>query len=98
MGITFLNLTTSSTWYLTGCFFTLYLFRPVVAITAILYLNLGDFSAALVGMSYGRTKITKKKSLEGFLGCFFTCVIIGIGIFRKSVEIPEYFVRLILKI
>jgi dolichol kinase len=34
---------------------------------AAVFLVLGDLSAALIGISYGRTKIVGKKSLEGSL-------------------------------
>ena len=37
-------------------------------------------TAALIGISFGRTKIGKK-SLEGTLACFFTCYLIGMIIF-----------------
>jgi dolichol kinase len=59
---------------------------------SILYLNLGDLAAAMIGMSYGKSKLFgTRKSLEGTLACFFTCVIIGVGIFQ-SVELCEYII------
>jgi len=42
---------------------------------------LGDAMAAVVGLSIGRIKIFGKKSLEGSLGCFFTCMILFLGVF-----------------
>lgn len=79
-----------STWYLIGSFFALVLFSPPIAIASILFLNLGDFAAAAIGISYGNTKIFGgKKSLEGCLAMFFTCFAIGVGIFN-SVDLFEY--------
>jgi dolichol kinase len=91
-----------STWYLIGCFWTLVLFPPIIAITAILFLNVGDLAAALVGMSYGETKLLiisnifggppTKKSLEGSLACFVTCMVVGMGVFFGGVPMFEYIV------
>jgi dolichol kinase len=39
----------SSTWYLIGCFWTIFFFEPSVAMASVLYLNIGDLSAAMVG-------------------------------------------------
>lgn len=90
-----------STWYLIGCFWTLYLFEPIVAMTSILFLNLGDLAAAIVGMSYGETKLLiisnvfglppSKKSLEGSLANFIICFIVGCGVFH-GIYLFEYIV------
>eukprot|EP01097_Dermamoeba_algensis_P009649 TRINITY_DN6886_c0_g1_i2.p1 TRINITY_DN6886_c0_g1~~TRINITY_DN6886_c0_g1_i2.p1 ORF type:complete len:274 (-),score=32.08 TRINITY_DN6886_c0_g1_i2:130-951(-) len=62
--------------YCVGVTFSIIVFSPLVAVAAILYLVVGDFAAALVGISYGRIKIGKK-SLEGSIACFISCFIIG---------------------
>lgn len=90
-----------STWYLIGCFWTLYLFPPIISMTSILFLNLGDLAAAIVGMSYGETKLLmvsnifglppSKKSLEGSFACFVTCFLVGCGVFH-GVFLFEYIV------
>ncbi len=53
-------------------------FTKDVAIAAVLFLIYGDFFAELIGTKFGKTKIFRKKSLEGSLGCFVSCFIIGL--------------------
>eukprot|EP01133_Synstelium_polycarpum_P012227 gene12227-14318_t len=45
---------------------------------------LRDFCAALVGISYGRTRIVGRKSLEGTLAMFFVCLILSLVLFWRS--------------
>jgi len=71
---------TGSFFYLVGSTVSVYFFSPPVAISAILFLIIGDFMAALVGISYGRIKIGKK-SLEGSVACFVSCFIICFSLF-----------------
>ena len=63
-------------FYLLGTFLTFTLFDPLVAITAMLFLVLGDLSAALVGISFGRHKLVGSKSVEGTFAMFAVCVTI----------------------
>ncbi|KYR02974.1 hypothetical protein DLAC_00458 [Tieghemostelium lacteum] len=67
-------------FYLIGTAVSLYMFSPLVAIACSLFLIIGDFCAALVGISYGKTKIGNK-SLEGSLAMFAVCFFISLGIF-----------------
>ncbi|KAM9990790.1 hypothetical protein ACTFIY_006813 [Dictyostelium cf. discoideum] len=46
------------------------------AVSSMLFLIIGDFTAALVGISYGRTKIGNK-SLEGSIAMFSVCWILS---------------------
>ncbi|KAN0039985.1 hypothetical protein ACTA71_011867 [Dictyostelium dimigraforme] len=46
------------------------------AVSSMLFLIIGDFTAALVGISYGRTKIGNK-SLEGSIAMFLVCWILS---------------------
>jgi len=48
-----------------------------VAIIALLYTVFGDMMAALIGIKFGRTRIAKKKTLEGFLAGLLTNLLIG---------------------
>jgi dolichol kinase len=73
---------TGTGFFFTGCFLCIYLFEPIVAICAILFLVLGDLAAALVGVSMGRTKLVGRKSLEGALAMFFTCFTISSMLFH----------------
>ncbi|KAG9394370.1 Phosphatidate cytidylyltransferase-domain-containing protein [Carpediemonas membranifera] len=68
---------TGTAYYLSGCAATLILFSPPIASIGIFFLVFGDLFAALVGMSFGKHKIYKSKSLEGFMGCVVACFIIG---------------------
>ena len=49
---------------------------------SLLYLALGDASAALVGKRIGKRKIFWEKTLEGSLACFLVCFIIGLFFFK----------------
>lgn len=64
--------------YVAGCTLTIIAFEPLVAVCAMLFLNLGDMVAAMVGMSMGRTKIYGGKSLEGSLAMFAVCFAVAI--------------------
>ncbi len=61
-----------------GILLPLLLFRKEIAVAATLFLIYGDFFAELIGTRFGKTKIFREKSLEGSLGCFVSCVIIGL--------------------
>ncbi|EGG21056.1 hypothetical protein DFA_00929 [Cavenderia fasciculata] len=71
-------------FYLMGTTISIYYFSPIIAIASTLFLILGDFTAALVGISYGRTKIFGKKSLEGTLAMFGVCLLISLALFWRS--------------
>jgi len=51
--------------------------RPAVAVTALIYLALGDTAAALVGVAFGGETLTlgpdRRKSIEGSFAMFVTC-------------------------
>jgi dolichol kinase len=72
---------TGSTWIIGAAFLCSILFSRYAYISFIVLtlFVLGDAAAALVGISLGRIKIGKK-SLEGSLACFLTCVIISIAV------------------
>jgi dolichol kinase len=53
----------------------LFLFPKNVAFTALSFVFLGDAAAALVGIPYGRIRVGKK-SVEGTLACFASCIVI----------------------
>jgi dolichol kinase len=66
---------TGSTWVIGAGFICSILFahEPYISFIALFLFILGDAMAALVGISMGRVKIGKK-SLEGSMACFLTCV------------------------
>eukprot|EP01084_Bolivina_argentea_P107302 191849_1 len=51
-------------YFMIGNFIAVVWFPPRIAISALLYMILGDMSAALFGISFGKIKIGRK-SLEG---------------------------------
>jgi dolichol kinase len=66
---------TGSTWVIGAAFFCSILFsnESHISFIALFLFILGDAVAALIGISLGRVKIGKK-SLEGSLACFLTCI------------------------
>ncbi len=66
---------TGATYVFVGMLVASFYDEPV-AITAMLFLSLGDSAAAIIGIRYGKTMIGPK-SLEGSLACFGTCIIVG---------------------
>jgi len=71
------NRVTGTVYFMTGNFLVVWLFEPGVAVVSQLFLVVGDLMAALVGIAYGRIKVTKSKSLEGCFGCFASCAVVG---------------------
>lgn len=60
------------------------LFEKDIAIMGILYLVLGDMTAAIIGVSFGGDAVVVKlgregnKSVEGSLGMFIVCTVFSI--------------------
>lgn len=69
---------TTGIWSMVAIIVTVLLFRREFAITAMFYAHLGDPAAEIVGRRWGRHRMPNGKSLEGSLGCFAVCVIIGL--------------------
>lgn len=66
-------------FYMLGNCLAVFFFKPLVAISSILFLVLGDAAAAFIGIAFGTIKIGKK-SLEGFLGCFIVCFVVNMAV------------------
>lgn len=83
------------TYFSWGCTLAIALFDPVIAMTSIIFLVLGDMSAALIGRSFGQSICSMrigpggKKSVEGSVGMFVCCFVFGCTIFSQ-VHIREY--------
>jgi len=78
----------AATYFIISSFFTVLLFEKYIAIAAISYNSIGDLFSAVIGKKYGKRKyMGGKKSLEGSLACFISCLIIGLLIFNPMVAI-----------
>lgn len=82
-------------WFSLGCTLSIQFFSPAIAMTAINFLVLGDMCAALFGIAFGRqfcvVGIGKdgQKSVEGSMGMFLSCFIVGLTMFSQS-HLREY--------
>lgn len=78
-----------------GCTMAIACFPPAIAMTSILFLVLGDMMAALIGVSFGGdlcvVKLGRegKKSVEGSVAMFLTCLAVGMTVFADS-QLREY--------
>lgn len=78
-----------------GCTLTTAISPPSITMAAVLFLVLGDLSAAIVGVSFGKETVSLKlgregkKSAEGSVAMLVVCFIVGCTIFAK-VELREY--------
>ncbi|MDH4164076.1 MAG: hypothetical protein OEW15_15505 [Nitrospirota bacterium] len=62
--------------YVIGVALTLYFYRSDIAAVAVCFLAFGDVAATSIGERYGKTKITRDKSLEGTLA-FVAAAVMG---------------------
>lgn len=81
---------TGTGFFFAGNFLSIYLFDPTIATCTSLYLILGDLTAAIIGISFGRTRLTSGKSLEGALAMWLCCVLIGCTCYCGHVRLAEY--------
>ena len=56
-----------------GVLVVLVVFPPLIAQMSILFLAFGDPVASFIGLLYGKTKVFREKTLEGFIGCWLCC-------------------------
>ena len=67
----------TTTLFLVAAFLTIVLFDRTVAIPALLFLTVGDPIAEIVGVSYGRLRILRGKTLEGTAAGAAACFVAG---------------------
>jgi len=84
------NKVTGTVYFMTGNFLVVWLYEPSVAVVSQLFLVVGDLMAALVGIAYGRIRVTEKKSLEGCIGCFVSCVVIGVTFLSWAIPLASF--------
>jgi dolichol kinase len=70
---------TAGLWAMLGILVTLLAFERRLAIPAILYAQVGDPAAEIVGRRWGRHRLPNGKSLEGSLGYFTVSLVIGLA-------------------
>lgn len=58
---------------------TAYCFEKSIVVASLLFLTVGDTTAALVGKTYGKTSIFGK-TFEGSLACFLACAVISVAV------------------
>eukprot|EP00928_Gymnodinium_smaydae_P061445 TRINITY_DN45513_c0_g1_i1.p1 TRINITY_DN45513_c0_g1~~TRINITY_DN45513_c0_g1_i1.p1 ORF type:complete len:286 (+),score=31.72 TRINITY_DN45513_c0_g1_i1:190-1047(+) len=82
-------------YFALGCTLAITFFAPVIAMTSIIFLVLGDMSAALIGRSFGKNFVSLgigpdgKKSVEGSAAMFVVCLLFGLVLFSQ-VHLREY--------
>ncbi len=70
---------TGATYLLFASLLCVAFFEPRIAAASIAFLSIGDTFAALIGMNFGKRKfLHSKKTLEGSLACFASCMIFGL--------------------
>jgi len=89
------NQLTGSCFLALGCTLTMAISPPSITMASILFLVLGDLSAAIVGVSFGKETVSLKlgregkKSAEGSVAMLLVCFTIGCATFF-NVELREY--------
>lgn len=76
----------SDTYFVLSVFLVFCLFPPAISLAALLFLTYGDTLSTIVGMNFGRCKIFRQKSLEGFLAFLSSAFVIA---FLVSI-LPRY--------
>ncbi|MBI5815405.1 MAG: hypothetical protein HZB29_07320 [Nitrospinae bacterium] len=71
---------TGVAYMLGGTALALILFSPVIAVTVLYFISLGDPAAAILGKKFGRFRLHNGRSLEGSLAMFAVCVAVAVGI------------------
>lgn len=66
----------STTWFVFSVFLSVLFFKKEIAIVAMLFLIFGDIASELIGTYFGRIFIGRR-TLEGSIAFFISCLIIG---------------------
>ncbi len=67
-------------YFACGAFATILLYSQTIAIVAILMLILGDGTAALVGIKWGKTRLRERRTLGGSLALFLVAFLTGLSV------------------
>lgn len=71
------NTLLGSTSLVVSALLTAYCFEKSIVVVSLLFLTVGDTTAALVGKTYGKTHVFGK-TVEGSLSCFLACSVIAV--------------------
>jgi dolichol kinase len=66
---------TAATFYIMAMAIVYFVFPIEVAILTMLFIAIGDTVAGIVGVYWGRRKLSEHATLEGSLACFATCAL-----------------------
>jgi len=75
---------TASTVLVASAALTVYLFRTEIAVSALVFLSVGDSFAALVGKKFGRTVLVSGRTLEGSLAALLSCLLFSMPLLQIS--------------
>ncbi|MEO0270666.1 MAG: hypothetical protein ABIM98_06430 [candidate division WOR-3 bacterium] len=80
------NFFTGATWVCISAFLLTLFFPKKVAVISLLFLSISDNFASIVGKLFGKTKLFKNKTLEGFLAFLIVSFIITLFFQELSVK------------
>ena len=75
---------TASTVLMASAALTILLFRTEVAVSALVFLSVGDTFAALIGKKFGRTVLVSGRTLEGSLAALLSCLVVSLPLIQIS--------------
>lgn len=75
---------TASTVLMASAALTILLFRTEIAVSALVFLSVGDTFAALIGKKFGKTVLVSGRTLEGSLSAFLSCLLMSLPLLQIS--------------
>lgn len=69
---------TGTSYSFTAALIAFLVFSRDIAVLALVFLAVGDAMATIVGKQIGKTRLLGKKTLEGNLACFISCIAVGL--------------------
>jgi len=69
---------TGTSYILVASLIAFLVFPRDIAVVALVFLAVGDAMATIVGKQVGKTRLLGKKTLEGSLACFISCLVVGL--------------------
>ena len=75
---------TASTVLMASAALTILLFRTEIAVSALVFLSVGDTFAALIGKKFGKTVLVSGRTLEGSLSAFLSCLLMSLPLMQIS--------------